>query len=98
MKLLFRCRAVLLLFSALSVCLGQNTNAPQTPPAAKSTKTAPQKPAQPKLDARQAQAVDILKSVESDLGRFSPEMQTYLLQDMAHAYKKLDRARQVALL
>ena len=39
-----------------------------------------------------------MQSVEGDLGRYSPEMQAYLLQQMAQAYKDLDRAKQVTLL
>ncbi len=58
----------------------------------------PDKKAKPPLDARQKQAVSLLQSVQSDLGRYSPEMQTYLLQEMARAYKDLDRAKQVELL
>ena len=64
----------------------------------KSTPAKPDKKTQPKLTAKQKQGVDILQSVEGDLGRYSPEMQTYLLQEMAHAYKDLDRAQQVTLL
>jgi hypothetical protein len=62
------------------------------------SKARPEKKAKPPLDATQKQAVSILQAVESDLGRYSPEMQTYLLQEMARAYRELDRAKQVALL
>ncbi len=72
------------------------TAAPDRP--ATSSKAKPEKKAKPPLDATQKQAVSLLQAVESDLGRYSPEMQTYLLQEMARAYKDLDRARQVALL
>ncbi len=64
----------------------------------KSTTAKPDEKTQPKLTAKQKQAVDILQSVEGNLGRYSPEMQTYLLQEMARAYKDLDRAQQVTLL
>ncbi len=40
----------------------------------------------------------MLQAVDGELGRFSPETQTYLLQEMARAYKELDRAKQVKLL
>ena len=39
-----------------------------------------------------------MQGVKSDLGRYSPEMQTYLLQEMARAYKDIDRPKQIALL
>jgi hypothetical protein len=77
----------------------QSTAQPAT--AGKPAKTSPAKPetkAKPPLDATQKQAVSLLQAVQSDLGRYSPEMQTYLLQEMARAYKDLDRAKQVALL
>jgi hypothetical protein len=67
--------------------------APATP--AKTTSATSQKSAKPKLTARQKQAVDILQSVQGELGRYSPEMQTYLLQEIARDYKQLDRAKQV---
>jgi hypothetical protein len=78
-------------------------NTPSTQPATpdKSAKTSPAKPekkAKPPLDATQKQAVSLLQAVQSDLGRYSPEMQTYLLQEMARAYRELDRAKQIALL
>ena len=66
--------------------------------SAKSAPAKPQKKAKPPLDATQKQAVSLLQAVQSDLGRYSPEMQTYLLQEMARAYKDLDRAKQVGLL
>lgn len=71
---------------------------PAAPTAAKPAAAKPDKKPHPKLTAKQQQAVSILQAVESDLGRFSPEMQADLLQEMARAYKDLDRAKQVALL
>ena len=80
----------------------QTTAAPQSgsPPAsAKTSKATASSPlAAPKLTPQQRQAVDILESVQGELGRFSPEMQAYLLQEMARAYKELDRPKRVALL
>lgn len=78
-------------------------NTPSTQPAtpdkpATTSKPKPEKKAKPPLDATQKQAVSLLQAVQSDLGRYSPEMQTYLLQEMARAYKDLDRAKQVELL
>jgi hypothetical protein len=66
--------------------------------SAKPSKTTTSKSSKPKLDAKQKQAIDILQSVESELARFSPEMQTWLLQVIARAYKQIDRAKQVAAL
>ena len=77
----------------------QDSSSPGQPAvAAKSSKVKSGKKPQPKLDATQKQAVSLLEAVESDLGRYSPEMQTYLLQEMARAYKDIDRAKQVRLL
>ena len=56
------------------------------------------KPSQPKLTAKQKQAVDILEMVQGELGRYSPEVQTYLLMQMAEAYRQIDRPKQVELL
>lgn len=36
--------------------------------------------------------------MQGELGRYSPETQTYLLQEIARDYKQLDRAKQVELL
>ena len=75
-------------------------------PAQTTSPTAPSKPSnaktdkksQPALTVTQKQAVAILQGVKSDLGRYSPEMQTYLLQEMARAYRDIDRPKQIALL
>jgi hypothetical protein len=75
---------------------GTKPTVPAVP--AKATEATAKKPAKPKLTARQKQAIDILQSVEGELGRYSPEMQAYLLQEMARAYQQLDRAKQVELL
>ncbi len=77
----------------------QSTSSAAAPDkSATTSKARAEKKARPPLDATQKQAVSLLQAVESDLGRYSPEMQTYLLQEMARAYKDLDRAKQVALL
>jgi hypothetical protein len=77
----------------------QSTTQPATSDkAATPSKPKPEKKAKPPLDATQKQAVSLLQAVQSDLGRYSPEMQTYLLQEMARAYRDLDRAKQVELL
>jgi hypothetical protein len=80
--------------------VGPQSSSKSAAPAApaKTTNATPQKPAKPKLTARQKQAVDILLSVQGELGRYSPEMQTYLLQEIARDYKQLDRAKQAELL
>jgi hypothetical protein len=71
---------------------------PATPaPSTKNSKAA-EKPAPPKLTAKQRQAIDILETVQGELGRYSPEIQTYLLMQMAQAYQQLNRAKQVELL
>ena len=75
---------------------GAKSAAPAAP--AKTITTTSRKPAKPKLTARQKQAIDILQSVEGDLGRYSPQMQAYLLQEMASAYKDLNHAQQITLL
>ncbi len=81
----------------------QTTAAASTPPAkpaASATKIpkSPDKPAPLKLTAKQKQAVDILERVQGELGRYSPETQTYLLMQMAQAYRQIDRPKQVELL
>lgn len=98
-------RAVLLAAALLSAEAGisQTVTPSQNAPPAAAGKPAPAKApstksSRPKLDARQKQAIGILQSVTSELGRFSPEMQTALLQEMARAYKEVDRRQQVALL
>jgi hypothetical protein len=113
-KTAFRYAGILIvllgLFRCESVCQS-STPAPTqtTPPAAsappakpttsssKNSKTA-EKPAQPKLTAKQKQAVDILETVQGELGRYSPETQTYLLMQMAEAYRPLDPTKQGELL
>lgn len=73
--------------------------APQAQAAAAPRKT-PQpehKKAKRKLDPTQQHAVDVLESVEGELGRYSPEVQAYLLQEMARGYRQLDRPKEVEL-
>ena len=74
-----------------ATCWAQfSSSPPAKPPAAKS-------PA-PKLTAAQKQALDILQTVEGQLGQFSPETQSHLLLEMAHDYKTLNQAKAVELL
>lgn len=105
MRAWFKYRAGVLIFALFCSELGiSQTAAPsQSTPstaAAKSSKAKapPAKAARAKLDPQQKQAIDILQAVQGELGRFSPEMQTALLQDMARAYKEVDRDKQVTLL
>ena len=84
--------------SAASLDAQSNSKSAATASPAKTSNATSPKPAKPKLTARQKQAVDILQSVQGELGRYSPEMQTYLLQEIARDYKQLDRAKQVELL
>jgi hypothetical protein len=83
---------------------------PEAPPSSANAKPAPASSTKPspkvtsapaektRWTLRQRQALDILKAVEGEVGRFSPETQTYLLQEIAHCYKELDRAKQVEVL
>lgn len=99
MKPFVRFASVTVLAACACWCVGQSS--PSSTPQESSAKTAkpsPKKAPEPKLDARRRQAVDILQAVESDIGRYSPEMQSYLLLEMADAYKKIDRTKQVAML
>ena len=47
---------------------------------------------------RQQKALLLLQSVKADLGRYSPELQTELLIEMADAYQRIDRTQQLPLL
>ena len=114
MKTASRYFCVLAVLLAFSTCdsLCQSSTSGQNPTPAASTASqkaaasaaapknskAADKPAQPKLTAKQKQAVDILETVQGELGRYSPETQTYLLVQTAEAYRQLDRPKQVELL
>jgi len=81
---------------AASPTAPQSTTKPVA--SSKPASAASQKPAQQKLTAQQKKAIDILQGVEGELGRFSPEMQVYLLTEIAMDYKGLDRAKRTELL
>ena len=65
----------------------------QEQPSGKSSKpTANKSQAITKKDPN-SQALDLLQSVESDVGRFSPEMRAKLLLQIGKAYAGIDRGR-----
>src|ERR1035441_8296204 len=66
----------------------------QEQPSGKSSKpTANKSQAITKKDPN-SQALDLLQSVESDVGRFSPEMRAKLLLQIGKAYAGIDRSEE----
>jgi len=93
------CALAALLTAAVAVVpplFAQSTNG--APPSNARAARLPESAPLPKLNPRQQKALQLMQSVRSDMGRYSPELQTELLLEMADAYQRIDRKRQVALL
>ena len=86
------CVTALLLTLPLSTYSQERTPAQEQPSGKSSKPTVNKSPAITKKDLN-SQALDLLQSVESDVGRFSPEMRAKLLLQIGKAYAGIDRGR-----
>src|ERR1039458_506589 len=82
----------LLLTRSWSTYSQERTPAQEQPSGKSSKPTVNKSQAITKKDPN-SQALDLLQSVESDVGRFSPEMRAKLLLQIGKAYAGIDRGR-----